>query len=746
MSRRRLIKGTLATLLVTAGSLAAAPAAGAITSVFGGSIACVDQGPGQGNVRFCEGSNPGVATWDGTRIDVNVALPPNPTPATDVPYPMIMIFHGWGGSKLGLSAMRDWAEDGYAVFSMSDRGWGNSCGAMDPDRLPPTNPACAEGHNHMMDTRFEVRDAQHLAGVLVDEGVAIPDKIGATGGSYGGGLSMALAALKDRVMLPNASLTAWESPAGVDMELAAAQPDIPWTDLAYSLTPNGHTLDYVADAPYLQRGRIGVLKQSFVAGLFGIGLATSNYALPGTDPDADLINWYAQLNAGEPYDQNPLSQDIVDEVTTHHSSYYIDHLQPPAPLLISNGWTDDLFPPDEAIRFYNRTRTEYPGADISLLFSDHGHQRGQNKPLDASFRRTRTEEWFDFYLRNQGGQPDLGVETLTQTCPAATPSGGPFEGDTWAEIAPGEVRLTDAASKTVTPGGGNPAAGQAYDPIAGTGACATFPGNDAPGAASYRLPAAPAGGYTLMGSPTIIADINSVGPTSQLAARLVDIDTVSGDATLVARGIYRPEINSGPAPTRQVFQLHPNGYKFAAGHVAKLELLPNDTPYGRISNGQTPVIVSNLELRLPVLEGPGDLGGGFLSNAPAQKVVPAGYELAADYLGPPGDQDGDGVPDGEDDCPAAPGPSSNDGCPVIGADDDLDGIPDSQDQCPTQAGPVSNGGCPAGTPAPATAPGATTTPASKARCSKGKKGKKRAKKKPRCKKKKKKKKGKKKRR
>ena len=64
-----------------------------------------------------------------------------------------------------------------------------------------------------------------------------------------------------------------------------------------------------------------------------------------------------------------------------------------------------------------------------------------------------------------------------------------------------------------------------------------------------------------------------------------------------------------------MFQLHPNGYKFEPGHVAKLELLPNDTPYGRVSNGQAPVAVSNLELRLPVLEAPG-LGGGS-SRSPA---------------------------------------------------------------------------------------------------------------------------------
>jgi dienelactone hydrolase len=45
-----------------------------------------------------------------------------------------------------------------------------------------------------MDDRYEVRDAQYLISVLADEGVAQPQKIGTTGYSYGGGISMALAA------------------------------------------------------------------------------------------------------------------------------------------------------------------------------------------------------------------------------------------------------------------------------------------------------------------------------------------------------------------------------------------------------------------------------------------------------------------------------------------------------------------------------------------------------------------------
>jgi hypothetical protein len=102
---------------------------------------------------------------------------------------------------------------------------------------------------------------------------------------------------------------------------------------------------------------------------------------------------------------------------------------------------------------------------------------------------------------------------------------------------------------------------------------------------------------------------------------------VSGQQRLVARGLYRPEITPAEA-TRQVFQLHPNGWHFAAGHVAKLELLPADQPYGRNSNGQAPVTVSSLELRLPVVETP-DCG---LIQDPAAKEVPPGYALAADFV------------------------------------------------------------------------------------------------------------------
>lgn len=656
----------------------------AIPSAFDGQLECTVGGDG---VRSCTGV---IETFSGSPLDVNLFLPPEPESGPDGNFPIVGEFHGWGGTKVARGSLNRWLNEGFAAFSMSDRGWGESCGGLSPSRFTPAclSPLGGAGYNHLMDTRWEVRDAQHSFGLLADDGIISPTRIGVTGGSYGGGISMALSALKDRVMLEDGTLIPWESPEGTPMEIAAAAADIPWTDLGYSLMPNGRTLDYVTDSPYLGPNGdapIGVMKQSFVTGLYGVGVATSNFALPRIDPSADVHTWYQLITAGEPYDENPLSAGIIAEVTEFHSSYYIDHSQPPAPTLISNGWTDDLFPPDEAIRFYNRTKDEYPGAKINLFFSDSGHQRGQNKGADRDARIAEQVEWLNHYVKGEGEEPDPGVGTITQVCGAA--SDGVFTAPTWAEISPGEIRFQDEAAKLISPAAGDPTVNQAYDPITGPGACATSTGADQPGLASYRLDPAPEGGFTLMGSPTIVADILSTGPTNQIAARLIDVDPETGDGTLVARGLYRPEF-SPTAATRQVFQLHANGYKFEQGHIAKLELMPSDTPYGRISNGQLPITVSGLDLRLPVLEEPGTAG----ASEPAPKVLPDGYELSADY--PLADADGDGVPDGDDLCVDEPGPPENDGCPLPPADADEDGTPDGQDACPDDPGPVENGGCP----------------------------------------------------
>jgi predicted acyl esterase len=627
--------------LVIASSAQAAP----ITSVLGG-INCTVQAS-KGNVRLCSGF---TKSWEepllgkkATKLDVNVILPP--AGGDEGEYPLIGDYHGWGGSKLGLTTtepapgltfqqedprIQKWAEEGYAVFSMSDRGWGLSCGAHDPSEEAEA-PECEQGYNHLMDDRYEVRDAQELMGILAGEGVVNPTKIGATGASYGGGMSIALAALRNRVMLPTGQLVPWESSIGQEMEIAAAVPQWPWSDIAYSLTPNGRNLDYVTESSYKGpngTNPFGVMKLTWTEGLYQAGLALSNYN--EADPEADIPGWRLRILAGDPY-SDASAVGIVNELTTFHSSFYINHAEEPSPLLIQSGWNDDLFPVDESLRYYERTRAQYPNDPISLYLADIGHARSQNKAADMAAFNVRLNAWFAHYLKGEGASPSSSVEALTTTCPKTTASEGPFKAADWSALQPGEINLKASGSQSTEPyaAESNPntptTSGFEFDPIKGPGACAAVPVEETPGSVHYDLGAAPAGGYTLMGSPTIVANVESPSPNSEVAARLLDINKETGTESLVARGLYRPV----GGEQQMVFQLHPQGYHFAAGHVARLELMPSDMLYGRWSNLQGKVTFSNLELRLPVMEQPGALGG--MVQAPAAKVVPAGYTLAAEF-------------------------------------------------------------------------------------------------------------------
>ena len=80
-----------------------------------------------------------------------------------------------------------------------------------------------------------------------------------------------------------------------------------------------------------------------------------------------------------------------------------------------------------------------------------------------------------------------------------------------------------------------------------------------------------------------------------------------------------------------MFQLHPQAWNVQPGHVLKLELLAQDSQYLRTPTGQQSVGVSDLQLRLPLVDAPGTDLGGLTVSAPAAKYLPAGYTLAREY-------------------------------------------------------------------------------------------------------------------
>ncbi len=460
----------------------------------------------------------------------------------------------------------------------------------------------------------------------------IPDRIGSVGASYGGTKSLTLAALKNRIMLPDGSLAPWTSPGnGTPMELAASAPIVPPSDFAAALVPNGRTLDYTVDNPYV--GPFGVMKIGIISALVTSGDNFSGDNGP-VQPTWDVLGWLSMMQQGEPYGTNPVAQFMLDEMTIHHSPYYVDDSIEPSPLLIAEGFTDDLFPITEALRYYNRTKANWPDADISMLFADIGHPRApltgefeQGRPADKELGFERVESWFEHYLLDQGSKPVNGVEVRTQKCPYTEPSGGPFTGPTWPAMSPGELRLTDPTRKVIESDAGSPQIANAFSLLE---ACTQRPVTPEPGTLTYSFGTVPAGGYTLMGAPTVISKMSVAnGGESQVAARLWEISP-DRKQRLIARGVYRPDASGA-----QVFQLHGNGYKFEPGTEIQLQLLPKDgdanvpfLSYARPSNNQMDVTVSDVEIRLPIAEEPGSTAD---VKRPLPKVLPDGAELAGDY-------------------------------------------------------------------------------------------------------------------
>jgi fermentation-respiration switch protein FrsA (DUF1100 family) len=587
----RLMRATIATALFAAAAAFLPSSAFAALAPFGHPCTA------ENGVRFCptNGLSDRVPSFDGVPLDVDVTLPPTGSG----PFPTIVMLHGWGNDKTSFEASTPagdgnetydynnifYAQRGYAVVNYTARGWGNSCGSVSS-----RTPDCSRGWIHLADQRYEARDTQFLLGELVDQHVAAPGALGVTGISYGGGQSIELAYLRNRIRLPDGSFAAWTSPKGTHLAIRAAYPRWPWSDLVDALLPNGRFLDGQIAPTDQSRNPIGVEIQSYVSGLFALGQTNGFVAPPGADPQADLSTWYGAVNAGEPYGSN--AQQIADQIYTYHQGYGLSGA--PAPMLLQSGWTDDLFPPEQSLRVYNAARAG--GGYAALQLGDLGHSRASNKTNTDQAFNDQAASFFDAELKGVGTPPPSGTVTAyTQTCPATAPADGPFTATSWASLHSGVQTFGDAAAQLVTSDGGNPSIASAFDPIAGTSdACKTVTAETDPGTAVYTMTSP---GFTLMGLPTVRATVNTIGQFGELTARLWD-DLPDGTQRLISRGVYR----LADGQTGQIsFQLHGNGYRFAPGDTVKLELLGRDAPYYRASNGTFTVQVSNLTVTLPTL-------------------------------------------------------------------------------------------------------------------------------------------------
>jgi hypothetical protein len=197
--------------------------------------------------------------------------------------------------------------------------------------------------------------------------------------------------------------------------VAAAYPRWGWSDLIYSLVPNGTFADWRRPAAEESLHPVGVAKRSGVDALYIGGTAIGYLAPKGSDPTADVGTWREKLFAGEPYGADVRA--VTRQFYRYKSATALSGR--PAPLLIMDGWTDPAFNAVEALRAYNRLpptgkRPPY----VALQLGDLGHFRAGNAP--AMYRDFGVDgaAFFARFLKGRRGGPRLARATSGEAPPA----------------------------------------------------------------------------------------------------------------------------------------------------------------------------------------------------------------------------------------------------------------------------------------------------------------------------------------
>ena len=522
-----------------------------------------------------------VESFDGTALDTTLTLPAKVKKGTRLP--LIAFLHGFLSNKTEYISETEEAADnyktvafnnvwfasrGYAVLNYSARGHGDSGGQI----------GLASKH-------LEIRDTQHLTGLLVDDGTAKRKKVAAVGGSYGGGQTWLLATVRGDGAPQYGS---WRSPKGKLVRLAAAVPQFTWTDLLFSLVPNGLNAKTTP---------LGVAKITLLNGFI---------ALIGTKMTADVARWLARVNQGEPYDGDPVVEEAKVALTEDRSPYYQDGFfealrksakrQRSIPILAAQGWTDPIFPAVEAVRMYRRLRSIRRDYPIRLYFGDFEHLTSQIKIPDMRYYHRLATRMLGHYLLGKRRRPKFDVRSAPTLCdPEAF--GPVVRVKNWGALHPDELAF-ELPGPQMTGSPVTDPRGSETDHVAiglQRRGCVTTDLGETAGVATWRAPLE--GDFTLVGMPRLELAYEATGPDIQLNSRLWDV-APDGVQTLVTRGAYRV-VAPGSGRQEVAYGLYGNHWRFEQGHELLLEVTGDDSTFFRRDNFPSVISVNSARLTLP---------------------------------------------------------------------------------------------------------------------------------------------------
>lgn len=461
------------------------------------------------------------------------------------PRPAVLIGHGFGGSKDDNRAQaQQLAGDGYAVLTWSARGFGKSGGKVSLN---------APG--------AEVKDVSRLIDWLADRpevqlDAAGDPRVGVTGASYGGAISLLA--------------------AGHDRRVDAIAPEMTYWNLADALFPDG------------------VFKKLW-AGLFvTTGGGCQNL-------EKQLCEMYERVAVnGKP---DAAARALLTE---RSPSAVADRIKVPA--LIMQGQTDSLFPLGQADAMAKAVKAN--GAPVSVDWVAGGHDGGDK---EAHRVRQRVTNWFDRYLKDEKGADTGPGFRVTRTGGIDSTDGAALtrgaSGATYPGLTSGgeQIELRGRTQTFRNPAGASPPAisavpgtGGALAQLStlGAGLSVDFPGQNA------RFESAPLKtSRRITGSPTVRVNVKAEQGDAVLFGKVYDVSPDGKQQVLPSQLVTPYRITPDQQGKPLKLTLPAVDHEIDAGHRLRLVLAATDLGYASPDAPTTYTVSLDGPLTIPTAPG-----------------------------------------------------------------------------------------------------------------------------------------------
>ncbi|WP_179894073.1 alpha/beta fold hydrolase [Streptomyces sp. or20] len=456
--------------------------------------------------------------------------------------PAVLIGHGFGGSKNDVRAQAEkLAADGYAVLTWSARGFGESGGTIslnDPDH--------------------EVRDVSRLIDWLATRPEVELDKkgdprVGLTGASYGGAVSLLA--------------------AGHDERVDAIAPVITYWNLADALFPDG------------------VFKKLWAGIFITTGGGCEKF-------EKRLCEMYERVAvSGKP------DAEAVDLLTERSPSAVADRIKVPSLLL--QGQSDSLFPLGQADAMQKAISAN--GAPVSVDWISGGHDGGDN---ETGRVEGRVGDWFDRYLKEDTGADAGPAFRVTRTGGVDSTDGAALlrgaTGDTYPGLRSGgrDIELGGGTKTFRNPAGSSPPAISAVPGVGGglaqlsslgVGLSLDFPGQFA------RFESAPLdSSVRVTGTPTVQVNVTASGDRDAvLFGKVYDVSPDGRQQVLPHQLVAPYRITPGQQGKPVELALPAVDHEFDAGHRLRLVFSATDLGYASPAEPATYTVTADGPLTVP---------------------------------------------------------------------------------------------------------------------------------------------------